>query len=282
MKIWKTLGYLDMDHDGDVDSVDAMIYDDCIEEGKKQVSCDYLDDDDEDDFDEFEDSDDNDEDDYGDYLYTPPKPIVEGPMKYFNGEWNFFLALIDKFPELKKDYSGDENLSLGDFFVEMSEVSPSKTVKYWKWLMDTFTSQMLKETNGTTGESFSNEPGGYILGHTWYWGDKESGTALLNVIKEEKYFKYVFEDTIWEKHDTITIDNILELAYEKKQFDLLKKIFNAYREHQKTQYTNRDISEIWRGFLINVDKPLKPEIEEYIKEIANSIGEFGKRIIKQL
>ncbi len=300
MKIWKTLGYLDMDHDGDVDSVDAMIYDDMIEEENASNSTSYYDDidddndfdDSDDDDDDFDDSDDDDDDNDDEEeiefsgIYDPlsysPKRVVQGPMKYFDGEWHFFDALVNHFPELQNDYSGDEDLSLGDFFIEMSEVSPEKTAKYWKWLMDTFTPQILKETNGTTGQSFSNEPGGYVVGHTWDWGDKQCGTAFLEVIKEEKYFRYVFEDSVWEKHDTIIIANILNLAFVKKEYELIKKIFNSYLRYQKSQYTNRDVSEIWQRFLINVDTSVPTDLKKYIQGIAEGIGEFGRRITKYL
>lgn len=204
---------------------------------------------------------------------------TDGVYKYLEyGRWDYFRAVYDHFPELKEDYAGDEDLDIATFITEMAEVNIERAVKYWKWVMDTFTAEIINSAKKEPENEYDYEPAGRIL----YLMVAEYPTKeVMDIIRDDKYFKYIFIDMDWEKHGTTTMGNTLSNVYLYDSFDLMKKCYEAFIKYQKDKYTNRDLKEIWDTFLVFFEwKEDGQETLDYIRAEMSRRGDFGKVILR--
>ena len=75
------------------------------------------------------------------------KKPTDGVWKYydedFDGPWNYDQALIENFPELAEDYEPNvSDSTLPDIIIETYEINHERTIKYLKWLWNTFTADL--------------------------------------------------------------------------------------------------------------------------------------------
>lgn len=167
---------------------------------------------------------------------------------------------------------------IATFITEMAEVNIERAVKYWKWVMDTFTAEIINSAKKEPENEYDYEPAGRIL----YLMVAEYPTKeVMDIIRDDKYFKYIFIDMDWEKHGTTTMGNTLSNVYLYDSFDLMKKCYEAFIKYQKDKYTNRDLKEIWDTFLVFFEwKEDGQETLDYIRAEMSRRGDFGKVILR--
>ncbi len=204
---------------------------------------------------------------------------TDGVYKYLEyGRWDYYKAIFDHFSELKEDYAGDEGLDVATFILEMAEVNVERAVKYWKWVMDTFTAEIIKSVKDKSENGYDYEPAGRVL---YLMVAEHPIKEVMDIIKDEKYFKYIFIDMNWEKHGTTTMGNTLSNIYLNDSFALMRKCYEAFIKYQSDKYTNRDLKEIWDTFLVFFEwKEDGQEALDYIRAEMSRRGDFGKVILR--
>ncbi len=270
----------ELDKQGHYSDIDEQ-----IEEEKMQEDFDIVfgadDNEDDEDEEEAEESEES-EETIATISFSFAEPKVEpkkGLYIYYDYTWDFFKAIYDNFSELRNDYAGDEDLRIDEFLFEIAQINVSRAIGYWKWVMNTFPPELIKEKNKTDGSDFDDEPAGRVL----YYLIGDFAEKVVAVLKEEYYFNYIFKDFSWEKHDVISISEILESVYKADGLELFKKCYAAYLQYQKGQYTNRDLSKVWDRFLTCFEwKEDGQECLNYIKSELEKIGDFGKPILKNI
>lgn len=211
---------------------------------------------------------------------------------YDYGDYYVFNALLDNFPKLKKEYRGNESLNCKDVIIEIAKIDIKDAITYWKWVMDTFTVNILN-FKGLRGKTEAKYNAFYMGGRILESLLDINPIEALEVIKQPYYFDYIFKYAKWLKFcaDDGTIDHILIKVY-LNDFDLFDNIYNCYLKYQKSSYTKRELCVMWSDFLSlmpyyddeyeDCDKDRRLKILSYIEEKCANLGYFSKGILNDI
>ncbi len=204
-----------------------------------------------------------------------------GIEKYRNwNRWDFFKALYDRFPDIQADYAGDERLSIDSFIYEMCINSANRAaIRYWTWLMDTFTFEKFREIGETQQ---LNSIGIDVLNRMLYYDRIDSSVQyFLEVLEEEYYFNYIFRDCEWEPHEGMMVGAFMANAFNAGNKALGCKIYEAVLKYRG--FTNHDKSELWKSAFEGIDEEVL--VSDYIELFKNEcakIGRLGISIIRMV
>ena len=209
-----------------------------------------------------------------------PRTVPEnGFWKYYDESldyWDLKLALIDNFPELRKNYDEESNCLARDIITEIYEYAPNDAIKYLKWLWDYFPAQEINAVSKDGKSSIRKD----IIIHLINECGREK--HIMNLLKEDDFIKAYFEDSKWEKHDIYAIERYVELFANKNDYENVVKYYELALKLHGNCFTNRDLNKFWDSFIVLnfMTKDATPFIRNYIKKELNSLLPESKKALK--
>ena len=210
-----------------------------------------------------------------------PRTVPEnGFWKYYDESldyWDLKLALIDNFPELRKNYDEESNCLARDIITEIYEYAPNDAIRYLKWLWDYFPA---KEINAVSKRGTVSMRKDIIIElSNNYEGDKN----LYTLFKEDADFiNAYFIDSKWAKHDTWQIQAYIKMFEPFCDYESIIKFYELALKHHGDCFTHRDLTEFWDSFIVLnfMNKDATPFIRKYIKEELTRLLPESKKALK--
>lgn len=255
------------------------------------------------DYDDYDDID-NDEDEYDDEIddfsedednsdmqsgisfsvsFAPEKRTVpnDGFWKYYDeglDYWDLKLALLDHFPELRKNYDEESDCFADDIIAEVYGYAPEDAIKYLRWLWDYFPAE---EINAVSKEGSSHTRKDIIT--ELINNLEQDDEYIYGLLQEEAFIKAYFIDSKWEKHDIYQILKYLHVFINHDDYKNVVKFYELALKTHGEYFTNRDLSQFWKSFIIEVfyDKDGTPYIRKYAKKEITRLLPESKRTLKE-
>lgn len=175
---------------------------------------------------------------------------TDGVWRYYDDwkDWDFDQALIDNFPELEEDYAGNRDTSLVDIILETYEIDKDRAVSYLKWLWKTFTPDLFADEKETAWGTNSFNGRGKLIERLIIHNEKCD--YLYNLLKTDiDFLNAGFIDCRHPKHDYSLVKDYMEFMLKHNDMDGLKTVYEYYLKGQKGNYSNNDLSKLWKRII---------------------------------